>query len=72
MQLFAFGRAEVVHQHLRHVGGDVFAALLHGADGGHQLGGLAGLVQVAARAGAQAADGVLVFRVHGDHQGLDR
>ena len=71
VQLFALWRIEVVDQHLGHFGRDVLAPLHHGADGRHQFGGIARLVQVPGGARPQAADGVLVFRVHRHHQSFD-
>lgn len=62
---------QILHQHLGHIRRDIFPALGHRSNGGDQFTRVASFVQVALGAGTQAADGVLVFRKHGDDQHLD-
>ena len=59
---------DVEHELFRHFGTDVGASRGHLVDGAHQLRARAFLGQVALRAGADGAHGILLFLVHGEDQ----
>ena len=62
---------QAVGQHLSHFGSQVFASAVDGAHGVDQQHRIPRLVGIAGRASLDAAQGVLVFGVHGDHDDAD-
>ena len=71
MRCLGAGLRQTVSQHLGHFGRQELAAHAHGAHGLDQLQWVASLVGITVCTRLQAAQRVLVFRVHGDHQHLD-
>ena len=62
---------QAVGQHLRDLGGQVLAAGMNGTHGLDQQHRVARLVGITGRAGLDAAQGVLILGVHGDHDDAD-